>query len=71
MTMLYVLIPLSVCLLGVIIWAFFWAIKNEQFDDLETPAISILTDDKLESAGKKDPSTSCPRDELNTIDIKP
>ncbi len=45
MNILFVLIPLSIVLLGVILWAFFWAVKSGQFDDLETPAIHILDDD--------------------------
>ena len=38
MTILYLLIPLSLILLGLAVWAFFWAVKNDQFDDLEGPA---------------------------------
>lgn len=45
MTIIYVLIPLGLLLLGVAIWAFFWAVRNGQFDDLETPAWRILMDD--------------------------
>jgi cbb3-type cytochrome oxidase maturation protein len=41
---IYLLIPLSLVLLGVAIWAFFWAIKSGQFDDLDSPALSILDD---------------------------
>ncbi|MGD9257499.1 MAG: cbb3-type cytochrome oxidase assembly protein CcoS, partial [Gammaproteobacteria bacterium] len=32
-------------LLGLAIWAFFWAAGSGQFDDLETPAWRILLDD--------------------------
>ncbi|MWJ28753.1 cbb3-type cytochrome oxidase assembly protein CcoS [Halomonas sediminis] len=45
MTILYLLIPLSLILLGLAVWAFFWAVKNEQFDDLEGPAHRILFDE--------------------------
>ena len=45
MTIIYVLIPLGLGLLGVAIWAFFWAVRSGQFDDLETPAWRILMDD--------------------------
>ena len=45
MTILLLLIPLSLMLLGVAIWAFWWAVRRGQFDDLETPAIDILRDD--------------------------
>lgn len=45
MTILYLLIPLSLTLLGLAVWAFFWAVKHGQFDDLEGPAHRILFDD--------------------------
>ncbi|MGY4877265.1 cbb3-type cytochrome oxidase assembly protein CcoS [Vreelandella aquamarina] len=45
MTILYLLIPLSLILLGLAVWAFFWAVKNDQFDDLEGPAHRILFDE--------------------------
>lgn len=45
MSILYLLIPLSLTLLGLAVWAFFWAVKNEQFDDLEGPAHRILFDE--------------------------
>lgn len=50
MNILFLLIPLSIVLLSLAIWAFFWAVKNDQFEDLEGPAYSILfDDDKSES----------------------
>ena len=45
MTMLYVLIPLAVILLGVAVWALLWAIKSGQFDDLESHGWSVVLDD--------------------------
>lgn len=45
MSILYLLIPLSLILLGLAVWAFFWAVKNDQFDDLEGPAHRILFDE--------------------------
>jgi cbb3-type cytochrome oxidase maturation protein len=45
MNMLYVLIPLAVMLLGVAVWALLWAIKNGQFDDLESQGWSVVLDD--------------------------
>jgi len=53
MSILYVLIPLALLLLGVAVWAFFWAVGNGQFDDLDTPAVRILMDD--DEAPGKDP----------------
>ena len=45
MEVIYLLIPLSVILVGLIIWVFLWAIRSGQFDDLEGPAHRILMDD--------------------------
>lgn len=45
MNILLLLIPISLLLLGVAIWAFAWAVKRGQFDDLDTPAIDILRED--------------------------
>ncbi|MBB3142936.1 cbb3-type cytochrome oxidase assembly protein CcoS [Halomonas organivorans] len=45
MSILYLLIPLSLILLGLAVWAFFWAVRNDQFEDLEGPAHRILFDD--------------------------
>jgi cbb3-type cytochrome oxidase maturation protein len=42
MNALLILIPLSLVLLLAAIWAFAWAVKRGQFDDLDTPAIDIL-----------------------------
>jgi len=45
MEIIYLLIPLSLVLIGAIIWALFWAIRSGQFDDMEGPAHRILMDD--------------------------
>ena len=45
MEILYLLIPLSLLLVGLIVWIFIWAINSGQFDDLEGPAHQILMDD--------------------------
>ncbi|MTW11977.1 cbb3-type cytochrome oxidase assembly protein CcoS [Pseudoduganella eburnea] len=45
MESLYLLIPLSVCLVFGAIWLFFKAADDGQFDDLVGPAIRVLQDD--------------------------
>ena len=45
MNILLLLVPLSLLLLGVAVYAFWWAVRRGQFDDLDTPAIDILRDD--------------------------
>lgn len=45
MSIIYLLIPLGLLLLGLSVCAFFWAVRSGQFDDLETPGVQILLDD--------------------------
>jgi cbb3-type cytochrome oxidase maturation protein len=44
MEILFLLIPISLILIGLIIGTFLWAIQSGQFDDLEGPAHQILMD---------------------------
>jgi cbb3-type cytochrome oxidase maturation protein len=44
MEIIYLLIPLSLILVGLIIAGFLWAVNSGQFDDLEGPAYRILQD---------------------------
>lgn len=46
MEVIYLLIPLSLVFMAVAIYVFFWAIKAEQFDDLEGPAHRVVMDDQ-------------------------
>jgi cbb3-type cytochrome oxidase maturation protein len=52
MEILYLLIPLSLVLVGLIIWVFLWAVRSGQFDDLEGPAHQILMDDDRPVTGQ-------------------
>lgn len=45
MNVLYVLIPIALALLAVAVWALFWAIRNNQFDDLDSQGWSVVLDD--------------------------
>ncbi len=45
MDILYLLIPISLIIMGIAIWVFLWAIRSGQFEDLEGPAHQILMDD--------------------------
>jgi len=46
MRILYLLIPMALGIVGVALWAFLWAVRTGQFDDLEGPAHRILMDDE-------------------------
>lgn len=45
MEVIFLLIPLSLILLCLIVWVFFWAVRSGQFDDMEGPAYKILLDE--------------------------
>ena len=45
MDMVFVLVFLSLALAGFAVWSLIWAINKNQFDDLDSPAYSILDDD--------------------------
>ncbi len=51
---LYLLVPLAVVLAALIVWAFLWAVRSGQFDDLEGPAHRILMDDDVAPAARED-----------------
>ncbi len=45
MSILFILIPLGLGLLGIAVWGFIWAVNHDQFEDLDQAAHSILFDD--------------------------
>ncbi len=45
MEVIYLLIPVSLLLIGLIIYFLFWAVRSGQFDDMEGAAYQILMDD--------------------------
>ncbi|MBK8249692.1 MAG: cbb3-type cytochrome oxidase assembly protein CcoS [Gemmatimonadetes bacterium] len=45
MTIIYIVLPLALLVVGVALWAFVWSAKSGQFDDLDTPAIRMVHDD--------------------------
>ena len=45
MSILYLLIPLGLIMLAIGVAAFFWATRSGQFDDLDSPAWSVVMDD--------------------------
>ncbi|HRJ50695.1 MAG: cbb3-type cytochrome oxidase assembly protein CcoS [Phycisphaeraceae bacterium] len=45
MSVIYVIVPVAVLLAGAAVWAFLWAARQGQFDDLDTPARRVPLDD--------------------------
>ena len=55
MDIIFLLIPLALVLVVVMVWVFMWAVRSDQFDDLEGPAHRILMDEdepKIERKNK-------------------
>jgi len=48
MESLYLLIPVGLIFIALAVKVLFWAIKNGQYDDLDTEAHRILFDDKTD-----------------------
>jgi cbb3-type cytochrome oxidase maturation protein len=47
MESLFLLIPLSLVLVGLLAWILRWSVKNGQFDDLDGPGHAILMDEDV------------------------
>ncbi|AOA04495.1 MULTISPECIES: cbb3-type cytochrome oxidase assembly protein CcoS [Pseudomonas] len=46
MPALYIMIPAALLIVAICIFIFFWAVDSGQYDDLDSPAHSILFDDQ-------------------------
>ena len=51
MTILLVLIPVSLLLLGIAVAVFAWAVRSGQFEDIEGAPLDVLADDSAPRAG--------------------
>ncbi len=58
MDIIYLLIPLALVLLVVAVGTFFWAVRNDQFDDLDREASRILFDEDTAPPKPKDQDSS-------------
>jgi len=56
MDIIYLLLPVALIIVIIIIAIFFWAVKSDQFEDLEGPAHRILMDDDIKN--NKTPKSS-------------
>ena len=45
MDVLFIVVPLALLIVGVALGALVWAARRGQFDDLESPALRVLSDD--------------------------
>ncbi|HEX6942863.1 MAG TPA: cbb3-type cytochrome oxidase assembly protein CcoS [Gemmatimonadaceae bacterium] len=45
MSVIFLVLPLALLIVAAAVWAFVWATRRGQYDDLETPAIRAVQDD--------------------------
>jgi cbb3-type cytochrome oxidase maturation protein len=45
MSVIFLVLPLALLIVGAAVWAFVWSARRGQYDDLETPAIRAIIDD--------------------------
>lgn len=48
MSVIYIVLPLALVIVGIAVGAFVWAARRGQFDDLDTPSVRMLHDDDPE-----------------------
>ena len=63
MEIIYFLLPLSLVMAVIALIGFFWGVKKNQFDDLDSASIRMLFEDDLTSTPVIPPST--PTDDCN------
>ncbi|WOH38480.1 cbb3-type cytochrome oxidase assembly protein CcoS [Thalassotalea fonticola] len=68
MSVIYILIPIAIIFTAIAIYLFFWAVKTEQFDDLEKQGMSILFDD--EPVSNKISSTATDTNKSNESELQ-
>jgi len=67
MSILLVLIPLSLALVLLAGWGFFWAVSAGQFDDLESPGWEALRDEPSQEPR----AFAAPSSTISSADVNP
>lgn len=52
MSIIYVLIPIAIIIVAIAVGVFFWAVRSNQFEDLDRQGYSILFDDDIKPEEK-------------------
>lgn len=65
MGIVYVLLPATLLLAALAVWAFLWAARGRQFESLDTAASRPLMDRDVTAAGPTDPTPDTPGREAN------
>jgi cbb3-type cytochrome oxidase maturation protein len=56
MEIVLLLIPLALLFLAGAIWALFWALRKDQFDDLDNASWRVVFEDREQRKGRPDKS---------------
>jgi len=64
MSILYLLLPIALVFLTLAVIIFFWAIKNGQYDDLQSQALKVVIEDHLQPKNEKDKPIHVKDDEV-------
>ncbi len=70
MTVLYLLIPIGIIFLLLAVLFFFWAIKNDQYDDMESQALKIVIEDYQSKPEKSDDKKADQNSDQNNAECK-
>ncbi len=46
MSVLYIVVPMALVIVGVALAGYLWAVRTGQMDDLETPGLRVIRDDE-------------------------
>lgn len=68
MSIIFVLIPLAIIIVSIAVGVFFWAVKSNQFEDLERQGYSILFDDDIKSENEGNKSKKSNKASSNSLD---
>jgi cbb3-type cytochrome oxidase maturation protein len=60
MEVVFILLPLALIVAGLMLTLFVWAVRDGQFDDLETPPLRLLVADEPVALCEKPPAPDAP-----------
>jgi cbb3-type cytochrome oxidase maturation protein len=64
-SVIFVVLPLALIIVGAAVWAYVWAARQGQFDDLDTPAVRMLRDDQPAARQGKKSTVNSPKSEVS------
>ena len=71
MSVIYALIPVAIIFVIIAIAVFFWAVRSDQFEDIERQGLNILMDDdKPNSTDNKTPQDQADKEKESDNDAK-